>query len=120
MGSTSVYLARLLGPTLLTLSITEPVNWRIWAGSSPPVVYLNGTILFVSGLAILQAHSIWCWGWPVLITLLGWAAMSLGLIRMAVPERFLKRVGGAPTLEAVIAPMMLGVLGLILSVKGYF
>jgi hypothetical protein len=43
-------IARIVGPTLIALGISEALN-------PAPVVYLNGTLLFVAGLAIVQAHN---------------------------------------------------------------
>jgi hypothetical protein len=48
----------------------------------PPVVYLSGTLLFTAGLAIARAHNRWTRKWTVLITLVGWASLVLGLLRM--------------------------------------
>src|SRR4051794_31996628 len=82
-------IAGLLGPTLLALSLTEWMNLSVFAAvigpSFAPHVYLNGTLLFVAGLAIIRAHNHWTRGWPVLITLVGWMAMLAGLGRMTSP-----------------------------------
>jgi uncharacterized membrane protein YhaH (DUF805 family) len=79
-------IAGLLGPTLIAISISEFINLRtLWANTSPSVIYLNGTLLFVAGLAIVRAHNRWTGGWPVLVTLTGWFLMLAGLIRMFVP-----------------------------------
>ncbi len=51
-----------------------------------PVVYLNGAILFVAGLAIIRAHNFWTWRWPLIITMTGWVALFGGLWRMAAPN----------------------------------
>lgn len=83
--SSSKKLAGLIGPTLVALSVSEGLNLHIWAINIAPVTYLNGTILFVSGLAIVRAHNRWR-GWPLLVTLVGWLAMLGGLYRMVAPE----------------------------------
>ena len=51
-------IAGLLGPTMIAIAITEALNLRIMASPPPPigVVYMNGTLLFVSGLAIVRGH----------------------------------------------------------------
>jgi predicted phage tail protein len=67
------------------------MNLRIWTTSAEPsitlvpVLYLNGTLLFVAGLSIVRVHNRWIGGWPVLLTLMGWLAMLGGLIRMIAP-----------------------------------
>jgi len=74
-------IAGLLGPSLIAISVTEAVNLRIWADVQPPVVYLSGVLLFVAGLAIVRAHNRWLFGWPVLVTIVGWLCLLGGLAR---------------------------------------
>ncbi|MGA7326226.1 MAG: hypothetical protein WBX25_17510, partial [Rhodomicrobium sp.] len=40
---------------------------------------------FVLGLAIVYFHNKWTRGWPVLITVIGWLALLIGLVRMIFP-----------------------------------
>jgi hypothetical protein len=49
-------IARIVGPTLIALGISDAINLDALAGNAVPVVNLNGTLLFVAGLAIVQAH----------------------------------------------------------------
>lgn len=113
--SDSNQLAGLIGPIMVALGITEAMNLDVFANQIAPVVYLNGAILFVAGLAVVRAHNLWTWRWPVIITLTGWGAMIGGLWRMAMPE--------APQMVenvftyAVLATI--GAFGAILSVKAY-
>jgi hypothetical protein len=85
----STRIGGLLGPTLLAVSITEWMNLDVFTAaigpSFGPHVYLNGTLLFVAGLAIVRAHNYWTRRWPVLITLVGWMAVAGGLSRMIAP-----------------------------------
>jgi len=108
-------LAGLIGPTLLALAVTEAMNYRIFASSIAPVVYFNGTVLFVAGLAIVRAHNRWTWRWPVFLTLTGWVLLLGGLFRMFAPES-----GRAPeTASTYVFFVMLGALGAFLTFKGY-
>ena len=70
-------IARIAGPSLIALAATEWLNMDIFAQQTAPVVYLNGTLLLVGGVAILQAHSRWNRGWPVMVTLTGWLILAL-------------------------------------------
>ncbi|MBS0469616.1 MAG: hypothetical protein JSR60_01000 [Proteobacteria bacterium] len=83
--SNSKSLAGLIGPTLLAVTSSETINLRIWEGAPATLVYLNGCLLFVAGLAILRAHNVWTWRWPVLITIVGWLALAAGLYRTFLP-----------------------------------
>ncbi|WP_081145724.1 alpha/beta fold hydrolase [Niastella vici] len=78
-------IAGLVGPTIIALTLSEAMNFHIWAVNIAPVTYLNGTLLFVAGLAIIRVHNHWR-GWPVLVTLMGWFCILVGLYRMFVPE----------------------------------
>ena len=91
----SKQLAGLIGPTLVALGVTEAMNLSVFAGNPPGVVYLNGAILFVAGLAIVRAHNRWAFDWTLLVTLTGWAALLVGLYRMIAPQ--------APQLQPGIA-----------------
>ena len=85
----STRIARLLGPALIAMTITEWLNLDVFTAaigpSFAPHVYLNGTLLFVAGLAIIRAHNHWTRVWPVLVTIVGWFAMLGGLGRMVAP-----------------------------------
>jgi hypothetical protein len=85
----SARIAGLLGPTLVALAFTEWLNIDVFlAAAGPsfgPHVYLNGTLLFVAGLAIVRAHNVWVRSWQILITLVGWLAALAGLGRMVWP-----------------------------------
>jgi hypothetical protein len=108
-------LAGLIGPTIVALAVTEAMNFEIFASQIAPVVYLSGAILFVAGLAIVRAHNRWTWRWPVIITLVGWAAVFGGLWRMAVPEA--PQAGANTATHALLAAI--GAVGALLSAVAY-
>jgi len=64
-------IAAILGPTLVAVTVSELLNFRIWSSVAAPVVYLNGALLFVGGLVFVRSHNVWRLGWPLLITLSG-------------------------------------------------
>ena len=113
--TTSRRIARLVGPTLIVLTVSETINLDIWKTNSAPVTFLNGTLLFIAGLAIVEAHNRWLRSWPVVITLLGWLAMGFGTFRMLVPRA---QQGGenVPT-YVVIATIF--AIGIYLTIKAY-
>ncbi|MEQ1610377.1 MAG: hypothetical protein ABL956_15630 [Hyphomonadaceae bacterium] len=87
----------------------------IFSNQIAPVVYLNGAALFVAGLAVVRAHNLWTWRWPVMLTLTGWFALFGGLWRVAAPN-----AAQAPenvTTFAVLAAMT--AIGGILSAIAY-
>lgn len=120
MTTHSHRLARLIGPSLFTISLAESLNAHIWATSAAPTIFLNGSILFVSGIALVRMHNVWCWGWPVLITLVGWSNTALGLTRMLIPERVLESVRKADVRDIRAGAILFAGLGATLSYFGYF
>jgi hypothetical protein len=118
----SVHIAKLVGPALIGITVTEWMNLDVFAAAIGPAfaahVYLDGTLLFIAGLAILRAHNVWSRRWPVLITLVGWLGVVGGLGRMAAPVSA-QRVGeNAPAVYASL--VVLFVIGVVLTIQGYF
>ena len=111
----SRHIAGLAGPTLMAINTSEALNLDIWAGSHPTLVYLNGVLLFVAGLAIVRTHNVWTRGWPVLVTLLGWAALGGGLLRMFAPRA--PQLGESPSTYAVI--FLLFLVSAVLTFQGF-
>ena len=113
--TTSKTIAQLVGPTLVAVTVSETLHLRIWATNAAPVTYLNGSLLFVAGLAVVRVHNRWRRGWPILVTLVGWGSLLGGLARMFAPEA---RQGGENIATySVIA--VLFAIGVFLTVKGY-
>jgi hypothetical protein len=108
-------IAGLVGPTLIALSASEALNYRIWQDNLAPVTYLDGTLLFVGGLSIVRVHNRWRGGWPVLTTLAGWSALLLGLGRMFAPEARQPRKNAA--VNGVLAAMFAS--GVVLTFQAY-
>ncbi|KAH8888431.1 hypothetical protein GQ53DRAFT_748862 [Thozetella sp. PMI_491] len=117
MARTST-LARLLGPSLIVMVLAEAYNGKIFRDSTPHIVFLNGNILFVAGLAIVQTHNIWAPGPPIVVTLVGWSGLFVGLSRMMYPEQALK-VDLEETFQTYAVVGVLCLVGSYLSLAGY-
>jgi hypothetical protein len=113
--SLSEGIARILGPVLTVLPVTEGINLQAFAGNPAPVVFLNGTLLFTGGVAILQATSDWRTLWSRLVAFAGLIMIFVGLYRMGWPS-------GAQAIEGVgvyFGLTMLFLLGLGFTWRGY-
>lgn len=129
MGSAmSVWIAKLMGPAILAAAwamITRPqVTSRLGGDflKYPALVFVTGGIVLVGGLAIVNAHNIWVLGWPVIITLFGWAMVISGALRVMLPG-VVTRVGDAMIERPAatrIAGVVWAVLGAVLTYQGYF
>lgn len=113
---TSKNIAGLIGPTLIVLSLSEFLNFHIWTKVEATVVYLNGLLLFVGGLALIRSHNNWTIDWTLLITLIGWLSLTLGLYRIFFPnsKQFERKAFTYITLG------ILFITGFFLTVKAYF
>ena len=109
-------IAGLLGPTLIALAVSEAINLRLMAEHPAAIglVYLNGTLLFVAGVAIVQVHNRWTRGWPVLVTAFGWFAILGGGLRMFAPQA---ATSGATWVYGLLVALL--AVGVLLTVKGY-
>lgn len=105
----------LIGPTMVAVGVTEAIYMDIFADQIAPVVYLNGAILFVAGLAIVRAHNLWTRRWPIALTMTGWVALIVGLWRMASPDA----PQAADNVFTYVVLATTGAIGTILSVKAY-
>ena len=110
---TTLSISRIVGPALTVLILTENplINPNLYQNQSPTVVYLNGFVLFVGGLTMVQCHNTWCLAdisrlivagngknksrrWhnsiaatttTILVTIVGWGLLFLGLSRLIFP-----------------------------------
>jgi hypothetical protein len=88
---TSIFLARLLGPSMLVIGLGLLLNRATYRDlslevlDSPALIYLAGLIAFAAGLAIVLTHNVWVAGWPVIITIFGWASLAAGIFRIVFP-----------------------------------
>lgn len=109
---TSIFLARVLGPTLAVIGaaiLFNPARFREVAQDimrSPGLVFVIGHIALPAGIATVLAHNVWVAGWPVIITILGWLAIVGGAVRILAPQR-----AGAAGREAVGNPRTLIIAG---------
>jgi hypothetical protein len=125
---TSVFLAKLLGPFFVVVSLSMLINAAAFRGivkeflKSPALIFLSGLLAFPVGLAIVLTHNVWVANWPVLITLLGWLSVIGGVVRMAAPERVIstgKKIAANKNFPAVGGAIWLAI-GAALCFFGYF
>lgn len=114
-------IAALLGPTIVTMVASEfpLVQPHLYDAQIPPVVYLSGVLMFVAGLAIVQAHNVWQRDWTVLVTLSGWFFLLLGLFRMFAAGLYQRSSASASSMFFMILEAILFVVGLVLTFKAY-
>jgi hypothetical protein len=125
--SSSKFIARLIGPLFVVSGIAMLWNHGSYPDMveeflrSPALIYIAGFLALLGGLAIVNVHNSWLWGWPLIVTVIGWLAVIGGTFRMVAP-RYVQTLGSAMFAYSavVIAIAILSVaLGGFLSFKGY-
>jgi len=82
-------------------------------------VYLSGVLMFVAGLAIVRAHNQWRSDWTTLVTVSGWFALVLGVVRMFAASAYQPRAAtiGNPVLITMESVLLL--CGFVMTFKAY-
>ena len=97
---TSLFLAKLIGPTLLAISAAMLVNQDNMRDMATDflehrgLIFLAGILTLLGGLAIVLTHNVWEWRWPVIITIFGWLSVIGGVFRIVFPDS-VKSIGTA-------------------------
>ena len=113
-------LAKIVGPTLIVMIFSEMRIWNptLYDTQIVPLIYLNGVLFFVAGLAIINNHNIWTFGWQTILTIVGYFGILLGLFRMLFPQ---VQQGKFENNNAILViEITLILVGLILTLKAYY
>src|ERR1700687_1938444 len=125
--STSLFLARLIGPVMLVVGLAVFANQRAFRDmseefmASRALLFLGGLLVMPVGLAIVLTHNIWTTDWRVLITLFGWLTTIGGALTPLAPM-FVVQIGRAMLKRShftSISGAIPVVLGLLFCFFGY-
>ena len=113
-------IAGLVGPTIFVMVLSEMSVWNptLYDTQILPLIYLNGVLLFVAGLAIVKSHNLWVYGWQTLVTITGYLLMIIGLFRMFFPHVQKEKFNN--DLTVLIVEIILILIGMFLTFKAYF
>jgi hypothetical protein len=114
----SKHIAKLLGPFLIALTISELMNPHIWNTVAVTQIYLAGSLWLLGGLTIIRSHNEWSLNWSVLITIIGWFAILGGLSRMFFPVSTQPEV--QHTSAVLVLQIVLLAVGLFLTCKAFW
>jgi hypothetical protein len=124
---TSRFLARLVGPLLVTIGAGLLVNGDVYMTmatqflQSFALIYISGLLALLGGLTIINTHNVWASDWRVIITIVGWAATLGGVLRIVFPQ-WVEQIGATMLTHrgaVTSAWIVLLLLGLWLSYVGY-
>ncbi len=124
---TSVFIARLIGPLMITVGLAVLFNRRNFRSMAEDfltnrgLMFLGGILVMLAGLAIVLTHNVWTADWRVLVTLFGWLMVIAGIIRIIEPP-FLY-AGARTLLRHPAMPVVTGVIwlaiGVVFCLPGY-
>jgi hypothetical protein len=114
-------IAGVLGPTMIAMIASEfpLIQPRLYDAQIPPVVYLSGVLMFVAGLVIVRAHNRWRLDWTILVTLSGWFALALGVVRMFAASSYQHRAATIGSRGFMAVESVLLVCGFVMTYKAY-
>ena len=124
----SILIAKLIGPILIVAAsamLADAEDLQAMTReflNNRALAFLTGVLAMLGGLAIVNNHNLWVAGWPAIITVLGWAMVIGGAIRMAFPSA-VRSIGGAMLGHLAIirtAGAAWILIGAFLTYKGYF
>lgn len=122
----SIFIAKLIGPTLIAVGISALVNPNLIRDMGKEVidstafVFIAGLAALLLGLAIVNTHNVWS-GWPVIITIIGWLAVIAGVLRLIFPN-LAKAMGRRMLQKSALMPVVAVadiVIGGFLAFQGY-
>jgi hypothetical protein len=96
--STSVFIARLIGPVMLVIGLAVFANQKAFRElaeeflASRALLFLSGLLIMPAGLAIVLTHNIWAVDGRVMITMFGWLNLIGGAVRLVAPA-YVMRTG---------------------------
>ena len=113
-------IAGIVGPTLIVLVLSEMKIWNptLYDTQVVPLVYLSGVLLFIAGISIVRSHNIWVLGWQTSLTIIGWFAILIGLIRMFFPHSYKAQFKNNNLV--LMIEVFLVLLGVYLTYKAYW
>jgi hypothetical protein len=124
---TSIIFAKIMGPLFLIIGAGIFINLEHYRrmvadfGASPLSIYMAGTTALLLGLLTVTFHNDWEWRWPVIITVLGWASLIKGAVRVALPKLVADRAAryARNTNILMLTAIVVLVLGGVLTYFGY-
>ena len=123
----SIFIAKILGPIFLTVSISMLLNRRFFMKAiedyckNAALIYFTALFAFAFGIIIVLFHNVWVANWRVIITILGWSAIIKGMFPLLFPNsvpKFMQVYQKNKTLWGVHSIIAI-VFGAILTYLGF-
>lgn len=90
--NTSIFLAKALGLYYVFISLAFIINKKTLKPAifdminNMTIMIFSSFITLIIGILLIVSHNIWVEDWRLIITLIGWLALTKGLILMLFPD----------------------------------
>ena len=118
---TSLFLAKVLGPYLIIVSIAGLVNQKLLGKTMKmfakhvPILFISGAMALIIGLLMVASHNIWTKDWRVIITVFGWLAVLKGVLYLILPADFARFAVKAYSALAPVGMIIALIAGIYLT-----
>lgn len=107
----SIFLARFLGGFYILFGLlfigAKFLGRVIEMTDDKSFVISTGYISLLLGLGVVTAHNVWLLDWRIVVTLLGWATLIKGILKIGFPEFIHKQARRFKTQQTLEAAMLL-------------
>ena len=124
---TSIFLAKVIGLSGAISTLAILIRYRAFAemeeqaSKSPVILYLSGFTFVILGSLLVSSHQVWTGDWRVIITIVGWALLIKGILRIFFPELVIKLLARKKNnRNFMIAEVVVLFVSLYLLYQGYF
>ncbi len=91
--ATSIFIAKIFAIVYLFIGLGMLMSSKYYKDmlmgmvKDTSMLYFGGIMATLAGFLIINAHNVWT-GWPILISVIGWAALLKGFMLLVFPEHF--------------------------------
>ncbi|MGB2629916.1 MAG: hypothetical protein WBD24_00735 [Candidatus Omnitrophota bacterium] len=123
----SIFLAKLIGPYLIIVSVGVLLNLEFYRKmvddfvKNAAVLYIGGVLALFFGLLLVLFHNKWTLSWTLIITIMGWIGILKGVWLIVFPKMMAKISIEyfKKTAVLIVHLAIVFILGVILTVMGF-
>lgn len=121
----SIFLAKVIGLYFLIACLAVLINHKPFNQlvneyvKDRPILLFHSLVALLIGLILVVSHNVWVYGWPVVITAIGWLTLLKGIAHLLAPQKTIEwGLSIYKSLEPVLFVIGL-VIGIYLTYVGF-
>jgi len=126
--SSSVFIAKILGPVFLVVAAGILLNRDFYRKvmedytKNTFMIFFGGMFALIVGLVVVLIHNVWEANWTVFITIYGWGGIIKGIWLIVFPKSVSGFMDGylKNNILLTVHSIIIVVLGVALTYLGYF